>query len=125
MLEQGTFDVRATRCTDDEVGQLVDAFNAMLDELGRRAQVLQQANAALSASEARYQLAARGSSAGLWDWDMRSGSMFYSPRLKSLLGYSEAEFADVPESLTGVMHPQDRDGVRGALRGHLSHDAPF
>ncbi|RYY64644.1 MAG: HAMP domain-containing protein, partial [Comamonadaceae bacterium] len=50
VLESGTYDVRATRRSDDEVGQLVDAFNAMLDELGRRARVLQEANAALSAS---------------------------------------------------------------------------
>ncbi len=125
VLERGTFEVRATRRSDDEVGQLVDAFNAMLDELGRRARVLEQANAALSASEARYQLAARGSSAGLWDWDMRSGTMFISPRLKSLLGYDEREFPDVPESVTAIMHPDERDAVRTALREHLSHDVPF
>ncbi|RYZ06387.1 MAG: HAMP domain-containing protein, partial [Comamonadaceae bacterium] len=89
VLERGAFDVRATKRTEDEVGQLVDAFNAMLDELGQRARVLQEANRALSASEARYQLAARGSSAGLWDWDMAADTMFYSPRLKGLLGYSE------------------------------------
>jgi signal transduction histidine kinase len=36
------YSLRATRTTDDEVGQVVDAFNDMLAELARRAQTLQQ-----------------------------------------------------------------------------------
>jgi signal transduction histidine kinase/ActR/RegA family two-component response regulator len=55
VLERGSFDMRATRRSDDEVGQLVDAFNTMLDEIGRRARVLEDANAALSTSEALLQ----------------------------------------------------------------------
>ena len=125
VLERGAFDMRAQRSTDDEVGQLVDAFNAMLDELWRRAQVLQQANEALSASEARYQLAVRGSSAGLWDWDLRSGTMFHSPRLKELLGYTEQEFPDTPEALPALMHPEDLPAVQAALREHLARDTPY
>ncbi|HWI77747.1 MAG TPA: ATP-binding protein [Ramlibacter sp.] len=38
------YSLRATRTTDDEVGQVVDAFNGMLDELARRAQTLEQAH---------------------------------------------------------------------------------
>lgn len=38
------YSLRATRTTDDEVGQVVDAFNGMLVELARRAEVLEQAN---------------------------------------------------------------------------------
>ncbi|QJW83404.1 HAMP domain-containing protein [Ramlibacter terrae] len=124
VLERGSFDVRATKRTQDEVGQLVDAFNAMLDELGNRARVLQEANRALSDSEARYQLAARGSSAGLWDWDMAAGTMFYSPRLKALLGYTGKEFPDKPSSLTRVMHPDDRRNVVEALRAHRPTTRP-
>ncbi|MDB5912814.1 MAG: putative histidine kinase, hybrid, partial [Ramlibacter sp.] len=100
-------------------------FNAMLDELGKRSRVLQEANAALSASEERYQLAARGSSAGLWDGDMLADPMFYSPRLKALLGYTEAEFPDRPSSLTRIMHPEDRPAVRAALRAHFDQDVAY
>jgi PAS domain S-box-containing protein len=125
VLERGTFDVRATRRSADEVGQLVDAFNAMLDELGRRAGVLQEANAALSASEARYQLAARGSSAGLWDWDLRANTMFHSPRLKAVLGYTEEEMPDVPGSLAAIAHPEDLPRLRAAVQEHLARGVPF
>jgi PAS domain S-box-containing protein len=118
-------DVRARKMTDDEVGDLVDAFNAMLDELGRRSQTLEAANEALRSSEARYQLAVRGSSAGLWDWDIPSGTMFYSPRFKALLGYTDDEFPDSPESIRKVMHEDDTAVVGAALRAHLRQRVPY
>jgi PAS domain S-box-containing protein len=124
-IMRGNFSLRARKTSHDEVGALVDAFNAMVDELDRRARTLEQANAALRASEERYQLGIRGSSAGMWDWDLRERTMFYSPRLKSMLGYSEAEFPDKPESMLLVVHPDDVAAVRAALRDHLMRDKPY
>ena len=125
-IQQGrNFDLRAPRTSDDEIGDLVDVLNAMLAELGERAKTLEQANDALRASDARYQLAVRGSSAGLWDWDMAAGTMFYSPRFKAVLGYSDAEFPDVPGSLSGIVHEEDRAAARQALRAHLSQEVPY
>ncbi|HYF18734.1 MAG TPA: PAS domain-containing protein, partial [Ramlibacter sp.] len=125
VLRGETADLRAERTSDDEVGDLVDAFNAMLEDLARRTRTLEEANQALRASEARYQLAVRGSSAGLWDWDLRAGTMFYSPRFKAVLGYTDEEFPDVPGSVGRVLHDEDRPIVRAALRAHLRERAPY
>jgi signal transduction histidine kinase len=38
------YNLRAARTTDDEMGQVVDAFNGMLGELARRAEILEQAH---------------------------------------------------------------------------------
>jgi signal transduction histidine kinase/ActR/RegA family two-component response regulator len=38
------FSLRATKLSEDEIGQLVDAFNAMLAELGRRSEALRLAD---------------------------------------------------------------------------------
>ncbi|WP_053076510.1 ATP-binding protein [Caenimonas sp. SL110] len=119
------FDLRAERTSEDEIGDLVNVFNSMLDELGRRAQTLEAAVAALRASDERYQLAVRGSSAGLWDWDMLAHTMFYSPRLRQLLGYTALEFPDLPSSLANVMNEQDLEIAREALRLHLSDEQPY
>jgi PAS domain S-box-containing protein len=116
---------RAPVASDDEVGELAATFNDMLDELALRERTLQEANQALRDSDARYQLAVRGSSAGLWDWDMAADTMFYSPRLKASLGYSEQEFPDLPSSLVNVMHEEDQTRSREALRAHLAEDAPY
>jgi PAS domain S-box-containing protein len=51
--------------------------------------------------------------------------MFYSPRLKSLLGYTQQEFPDVPESLQRVIHADDRPLLQDSLRAHFAHDAPY
>ncbi|MES3000249.1 MAG: ATP-binding protein, partial [Pseudomonadota bacterium] len=116
---------RAPVTSDDEIGMLAGVFNAMLDELAVRAQTLEHANQALQASDERYQLAVRGSSAGLWDWDMVADTMFYSPRFKALLGYTAQEFPDLPSSLLNIMHAEDVPRIRSALRDHLAHDAPY
>lgn len=44
VLETRDFALRAPKTTNDEIGLLVDAFNDMLDELGHRAEVLEQSN---------------------------------------------------------------------------------
>ncbi|HET6630448.1 MAG TPA: ATP-binding protein [Woeseiaceae bacterium] len=41
VMEQRDYSLRAPKSTGDEVGLLVDAFNGMLDELGRRAERLE------------------------------------------------------------------------------------
>ncbi|MBE7940876.1 MULTISPECIES: ATP-binding protein [Ramlibacter] len=119
------FDLRVSRTSDDEIGDLADTLNAMLDELGARSRSLESAVAALRASDERYQLVVRGSSAGLWDWDMATDTMFFAPRLRTLLGYSEQEFPDRADSLRGVMHDDDRPAIRAALDQHLADGLPF
>jgi signal transduction histidine kinase/CheY-like chemotaxis protein len=47
IIEQRDFTLRARRTTDDEVGVLVDAFNAMLAEVAQRTDALEAANRAL------------------------------------------------------------------------------
>ncbi|MES2185080.1 MAG: ATP-binding protein [Pseudomonadota bacterium] len=59
ILLGGNFDLRAQKTTDDEVGALVDGFNAMLDELNRRAATLGAAHQALLATERTLQDANR------------------------------------------------------------------
>jgi PAS domain S-box-containing protein len=125
ILQGRDFTLRAPRSSEDEVGAMADVFNAMLDELSRRAQVLEKANLALRESEERYQLAVRGSSAGLWDWDMQAGTVIYSPRFKALLGYLPHEFPDLPSSLMNVMQDDDRARARETLRLHLTDDKPY
>ncbi|MEJ7687071.1 MAG: ATP-binding protein [Variovorax sp.] len=125
ILDQRDFSLRAKKVSSDEVGSLVDVFNAMLDELGSRARTLEHANQALRESDERYQLAVRGSSAGLWDWDMVADTMFYSPRFKSALGYGEDEFPNRLSSMRSVTNDEDVPLLREALRAHLSDDRPY
>ena len=53
---------------------------------------------------------------GLWDYDVRENSMYFSPRWRAMLGYGET--ADVPEWRM-LVHPDDLAQVQNLLREHL------
>ncbi len=120
VMEQRDYSLRAARTTDDEIGVLVDAFNDMLTELGRRAEVLEASNRALHESDERYHLAVRGSSAGLWDWNIEANHVFLSPSFKELVDYDEAGGGKGIEAVLELLHPDDRAPTRRALDEHLS-----
>ena len=71
-------------------------------------------------SEERFELAVRGSSAGLWDWDITTGHVFYAPRFKEMLGCTEEEFPNQIGSFFDAVHPDDREEVQDELRAHLA-----
>jgi signal transduction histidine kinase/ActR/RegA family two-component response regulator len=47
VMQSRDFSLRASKYTDDEIGVLADAFNDMLDEVGRRASALEASNQSL------------------------------------------------------------------------------
>src|SRR5262249_51909173 len=66
-----------------------------------------RARAALRESETRFALAARGTNYGLWDWDLRTDEVYYSPRWKAMLGHEEPEIGATPEEWLRRVHPED------------------
>ncbi len=84
-----------------------------------------RAEESLRISEERYQFAVRGSTAGLWDWNILTDHVYYAPRFKELLGYSDAEFPDVLASFYSVLHADDVAPVKLLLDRHLNGQAPF
>ena len=104
----------------DPRGEVAGVQARMIDITERN-----RAEAALRKSEARFQRAVRGTSDGLWDWDLESGLVWYAPRFKELLGYRPDEFADNFVSLKECLHPDDRGGTLAAMSQHLDAQRPF
>ncbi len=65
----------------------------------------------LGESEERFKLAMEGAGVGLWDWDIRTGKVYYSPRWKALFGYAENEIGESVEDWVRLLHPEDRDSI--------------
>jgi diguanylate cyclase (GGDEF)-like protein/PAS domain S-box-containing protein len=83
-----------------------------------------KAEETLKESEERYFLAARGANDGLWDWNIKKGEIYYSPRWKAMLGYLDHEIAATPDEWINRIHPDDRDSVVYALTNHINNKTP-
>jgi len=75
-----------------------------------------EAMAALRKSEARYQLTLDAVNDGLWDWNVTSGSSFFSPHYYALLGYDDGEFPASYAAWRLLVHPEDLARVEEELR---------
>jgi diguanylate cyclase (GGDEF)-like protein/PAS domain S-box-containing protein len=73
----------------------------------------------LRTSEERYSLATRGANDGIWDWDLETNEIFFSPRWKSIVGLPEGAACSSPSDWMGRIHPDDREGVESRLKAHL------
>jgi len=75
--------------------------------------------AALRESERRYALAVQGANDGLWDWDIPSGAVHYSPRWLGLMGL-DADEAVGMEAWKKPLSAQQRAAFEQALQEHLA-----
>jgi len=75
--------------------------------------------AQLGESEARYARAVTGTNDGIWDWNVRSGENYFSPRWHEMLGYDDGALAPAFQTFQALVHPDDRDEVAEAVRAHL------
>jgi PAS domain S-box-containing protein len=74
---------------------------------------------ALRESEERHALGMEGANEGLWDWDVRSGVIFASSRLKELMGIEGSGPTMTAEQWQSRIHPGDREKFPHAMRAHL------
>src|SRR5262245_11531996 len=83
-----------------------------------------RAEQALRESEERYALAARGANDGLWDWNLVTDTVYFSPRWKSMLGYQENEIGDGAAEWFSRIHEADRDKLKQRIDDHLKGTTP-
>ncbi|WP_437690868.1 ATP-binding protein [Sorangium sp. So ce176] len=83
----------------------------VLDLTARRA-----AEGALRASEERLRLVVRATSDAFWDWDLSSGRVTGSERMRSFYGTGGADIEEDAAWWFERVHPEDRDRVMNALR---------
>ena len=83
-----------------------------------------RAQEALRESEERYALAAQGANDGLWDWNLLTNVMYFSPRWKSMLGYQESEIGTKLEDWVDRIHDSDRQRFKDELAAHRQGLSP-
>ena len=94
---------------------------------------VEQTEHLLSQSEERLELVIQGSNDGFWDgqvlpgqpWSSSQTPVWWSPRVKTMLGYTDEEFPNILESWASRLHPEDIDRVFAALTAHIERHDPY
>ena len=86
---------------------------------------MRRSEAAQRLSEQRLALAVEGAGLGLWDWDLRAGSLEFNERWPRMLGHEPWEMAPRYDTWERLVHPEDRPVAREAMHRHLHGQAPF
>lgn len=75
----------------------------------------QGAAAREDANEVRTQLLIHASNVGLWDWDLITNQVYFSPEWKMQLGYSDGEIGNDYSEWESRLHPADREAALAAV----------
>ncbi len=78
----------------------------------------------LRTSRERYELSVAGSNDGLWDWDMSTNNVYFSPRWKEMIGYDEDELNNGFADFESLLHPDDHDRVLAHVNDYLAGKVP-
>lgn len=124
--------VIANRSATDEIQAVKLAIDAFADAAARQRrhegaaeQRRREIEAALQLSEERYALALRGSSDGLWEWNLATGEMLLSPRWKSMLGFADSDLPGSREQWRERIHAADLAAVEAALQANIEGAGPY
>ncbi|MBX3344681.1 MAG: PAS domain S-box protein [Nitrospira sp.] len=118
---------------DVQVTPMLDTqgFSRRLLAISRDMTAYKHVQESLRASEERLEHVIRGSHDGFWDghvlpgypWHSPITPVWWSPRVREMLGYSEEEFPDILDSWASRLHPDDREGVFRRLQACMEEGA--
>ena len=123
-IARGDFDGHIDLQSHDELGKLAATFNTMAGNLKdttvSRNILLQEivehkkTEAALKRSEDRFKLAMEANRDGLWDWEVKTDTVYTSPGYAGMLGYADEQIPRTPDAWTTMIHPDDQAAAHKA-----------
>jgi PAS domain S-box-containing protein len=78
-----------------------------------------QTESALKISEERFALVIDASEQGIWDWNVETNEIYYSPHWKNQIGYSDHELKNEFNTWVEHLHPDDRETCINAFQHYI------
>ncbi len=80
----------------------------------------------LRISEDRFALAVKGTNAGIYEWNFKTGEIYVSALWKQLLGYENHELQNLTsQNFSTLMHPDDVQRTREVVMQHMELQTPY
>ncbi len=89
---------------------------AMFQNISKRKEI----EKTLREREERFDLAMQGANDGIWDYNLLTNNVYYSPRWKTMLGYTEGEILSTPDAIMQLIHPEDKEQTLAKLHDCLT-----
>lgn len=103
----------------------VNEFERRQDELEGYIKQKEKIEVALRIAQERYELAVKGSSDGIWDWNIQTNEVYLSSQWKSMLGFSEMELENSVEVFNNILHPDDIGKTWDEINSYLAGGEKF
>ncbi|MDK9708892.1 MAG: PocR ligand-binding domain-containing protein [Desulforhopalus sp.] len=76
-------------------------------------------------SENRLRFALEGANDGLWDADLKTGTVFFSQRSQEILGHSSDDAANALSDWRSLVHPDDFEKTWALIVAHMKKRTPI
>jgi diguanylate cyclase (GGDEF)-like protein/PAS domain S-box-containing protein len=81
-----------------------------------------RAEEAMHESAERFSHVAKATTDAIWDWDLKSDTLWWNEGLESLFGFSPADIEQGSESWTSRLHSDDRERVLQSIKAVIAGD---
>jgi PAS domain S-box-containing protein len=111
----------------EECKLIRDASGALKEIIGYFTDITQrkEVEEALKVNEERLRLTLEATSDGLWDWDLSTNTLYYSPRWYTMLGYEPQSFEANYENWARITMPEDAERTQKILQDSIEKGVGF
>jgi PAS domain S-box-containing protein len=114
---------------NEDLGAMNEELVSIEEELRQNIDELGKSQEALRESEGRLSLAQLAAGAGVWDWNVVTGEITWSPNLYKIFGIDPEKNPASFDIWTDILHPDDREGasmrIQRALDQHSTLDSEY
>ena len=104
---------------------LLALLSGLMGSAREHAQALaERMTRALRESEKRWAFALEGAGDGVWDWDLKRGTVSSSARWKAMLGLDLEAGEPTPQALRALVHPEDMPRAQAEMQRCLDGMSP-